>query len=309
MQKEEIFFDSRDGASKIRAMRWIPDEAPKCIVQLVHGMAEHIERYDEFACFLASKGILVTGEDMLGHGKSVTDGKYGYFCKKDPATVVVRDIHKLKKLTQEQYPGIPYFIFGHSMGSFILRNYLFMYGKGIDGAIVAGTGMLPKVVVNALKAVVSIVCLFGGEAKPSKFIDNMAFGTYLKKIDNPRTSSDWLTKADEVVDEYIKDPECGFIFTGNGFKTMADLLLRLNKTSNVAKMPVTLPVLIVSGKDDPVGDYGAGPKRVYDQFVAEGMQKVSLKLYDNDRHELLNETDRLTVFNDLYEWIENELKH
>lgn len=309
MKKEEFFFESRDGVSKIRAMRWIPDETPKCIVQLVHGMAEHIERYDEFACFLASKGILVTGEDMLGHGKSVTSGNYGYFCKKDPATVVVRDIHKLKKLTQEQYPGIPYYIFGHSMGSFILRNYLFMYGKGINGAIIAGTGMLPKVVVNALKAVVSIVCLFGGESKPSKFIDNMAFGTYLKKIPNPRTPSDWLTKESAVVDEYIKDPLCGFTFTGNGFKTMADLLLRLNKTSNVAKMPVTLPVLIVSGKEDPVGDYGIGPKKVYDQFVSEGMQKVSIKLYDDDRHELLNETDKLTIFNDLYEWIENELKH
>lgn len=309
MRKEEFFFESRDNSSKLRAIRWIPDETPKCIVQLVHGMAEHIERYDEFATFLAMKGILVTAEDHLGHGKSIGQKGPGYFCKNDPATVVVRDVHKLKKLTQEEYPRIPYYILGHSMGSFILRNYLFMYGKGIDGAIIMGTGMMPKIIVQSLKLLTGIACLFGKESKPCNTINSIAFGTYLSKIEKPRTQSDWLSKDEAIVDKYVEDPLCGFVFTGNGFKTLADLLLRLNKKSNIEKMPVTLPVLIVSGKDDPVGDYGAGPQKVYHSFVEEGMQKVSIKLYDNDRHEILNETDKETVYNDIYEWIENGIKH
>ena len=154
MKKEEIFFLSRDGKTKIHAVKWIPEGKPICILQIVHGMAEYIERYERLASVLTRQGILVTGEDHLGHGKSVGEnGIYGYFCAHDPATVVVRDVHRLKKIVQEQYPGVPYLLLGHSMGSFILRNYLSRYGSGIDGAIVMGTGMQPKAVLNAAKAV------------------------------------------------------------------------------------------------------------------------------------------------------------
>lgn len=140
MKKEEIFFLSRDGKTKIHAVKWIPEGKPVCILQIVHGMAEYIERYERLALVLTRQGILVTGEDHLGHGKSVGEnGIYGYFCAHDPATVVVRDVHRLKKMVQEQYPGVPYLLLGHSMGSFILRNYLSRYGSGIDGAIVMGT--------------------------------------------------------------------------------------------------------------------------------------------------------------------------
>ena len=149
VKKEEFTFDSRDGKSKIHAVRWVPEQRVVCIVQIIHGMAEYIERYEELAQYLGEKGILVTGDDHLGHGKSVAkDGTYGYFCEQDPATVVVRDVHRLKKMTQEEYPGIPYIILGHSMGSFILRNYLFRYGTGIQGAIVCGTGSQPKALVK-----------------------------------------------------------------------------------------------------------------------------------------------------------------
>ncbi len=303
MTKEEFFFESRDGISKLRAIRWIPDSEPVCVFQIVHGMAEHIERYEDFAKFLADKGILVTAEDHLGHGKSVADGRYGYMCKKDPATVLVRDVHRLKKLTQEKYPKLPYYIMGHSMGSFILRNYLFQYGKGIDGAIICGTGMQPKAAVVAAKVMCFIAGLIGKEAKPCTLINKFGMGSYLKKIRNPRTDSDWLSKDEKSVDKYIEDPLCGFVFTGNGFKAIAELVGRLHKKSNIEKMPVTLPVFIISGTDDPVGDYGAAPKKVYDSYISEGMQKVSIKLYENDRHELLNETDKETVYNDIYEWI------
>ena len=145
MIKEEFYFDSRDGENRIHAVRYTPDAGNvRGIVQIVHGMAEYVERYENLAEFLTKRGILVTGEDHLGHGKSVSEGgSFGYFCEQDPATVVVRDVHRLKKITEEQYPQVPYIILGHSMGSFIARNYLCRYGSGIGGAVIVGTGMQP----------------------------------------------------------------------------------------------------------------------------------------------------------------------
>lgn len=303
MSKQDIYFDSKDGKSKIHAARWVPEGKPVAVLQIVHGMAEYIERYEDFAKFLNSKGFVVTGDDHLGHGKSITNGRCGFFCKKDPATVVVDDVYSLTKLTKEEYPGIPYYILGHSMGSFILRNYLFRYGENVDKAIVMGTGMQPKVLVIGLKVMAAFGCLFGGSEKPNKFIDNASFGTYNKRIPDNRTTVDWLTKDEKIVDAYVADPLCGFTFPSNGFKTLASLLWRLNKKSNIDKMPKSLPIMITSGAEDPVGEYGKGPKLVYDSYKAIGMQDVSIKLYDNDRHEILNETDHEVVYNDLYEWL------
>ncbi len=305
MKRTDFTFASRDNKTQLHAVRWEPENTEVIgVLQIVHGMAEHVDRYEAFAEYLTQKGFVVTADDHLGHGKSVQEGGIqGYFCKQDAATVVVRDVHRLKKLTQEQYVGVPYYVLGHSMGSFILRNYLFRYGKGIDGAIVMGTGMVPAPVALLLKIMASVGCLFGKSEKPSKFIDGIAFGANQKKIENPRTNFDWLTKEEAVVDKYIEDPDCGFVFTCNGFKTLGELILRLHKKSNIEKMPVTLPVFFVSGEDDPVGDYGEAVKKVYKSFVDEGMQKVSIKLYPGDRHEILNETDKETVYEDLYEWL------
>ena len=305
MIREDFFYDSRDGKSQIHAVRWIPeDRNPVAVLQIVHGMCEHVDRYEEFAEYLVSKGILVTAEDHLGHGKTVNDGIKGYICRMDPATVMVRDVHRLKKITGELFPNRPYYIFGHSMGSYILRNYLFQYGKGIDGAIVAGTGMNSKISIAVLKVLASFGSAVLGKAqKPDKLLKKIVFGSYLKKIDKPRTDFDWLSKDEEVVEKYVEDPMCGFDFTGNGYRALADLIWKSLKKSNVEKMPVTLRVLITSGAEDPVGDYGAGPKKLYKQFLDEGMQKIDFKIYDGDRHEILNETDHEKVYEDIYEWI------
>ena len=252
---------------------------------------------------MCEKGFLVTADDHLGHGKSITDNGPGYFTDKNPANVVIRDVHRLKKLTEEKYNHKPYFILGHSMGSFILRNYLFRYGKGITGAIVMGTGMEPHAKILFMEVLSSLGCLFGKAKSHNLFITKQGFGTYLKRIDNPRTQSDWLTKREDIVDKYIKDPLSGFLFTNNGYKTLSELLLPLYKKKNIEKIPVTLPVLIMSGTEDPVGEYGKAPKAVYESFKRTGMQKVTLKLYEGDRHELLNETDNETVYSDIYTWI------
>ena len=166
-----------------------------------------------------------------------------------------------------------------------------------------GTGMEPKIRVLGLKIIIAVASLFGQYAKPCKIADKAATGAYMKRIKNPRTPVDWLTKDEAIVDRYIADPLCGFVFTGNGFKTLAETISRLYKDSYVSKMPVTLRVFIVSGSEDPVGNYGEGPKKVYDSFIAQGMQRVQFKLYEGDRHEILNELDKETVYEDIYNWI------
>lgn len=305
MRKEEFYFPSRDNHTQIHAVRWIPEsEKPVCVVQIVHGMAEYVERYEEFARFLTDKNILVTGEDHLGHGKSIREDKHpGYFCEQDPATVVVRDVHRLKKMTQEMYPGVPYIILGHSMGSFITRNYLCRYGSGINGAIICGTGMQPKALVDVSKFVANMQSLFVGDNHISNFIDKIAFGSYNDKIENPRTSKDWLTKDETVVDEYLKDSLCGFTFTVNGFRTLFELISRIQKTENLKKIPQELPVFFISGDADPVGDCGRGVRAAYNSLEDVGMSNLSMKLYEGDRHEIINETDRQQVYEDVWSWI------
>jgi len=309
MKKEEFYFDSRDGKTKIHAVRYTPDEGEvKCVFQIIHGMAEYVERYEGLAEFLTKRGYVVTGEDHLGHGGSVTaDGICGYFCEQDPATVVVRDAHRLKKMTQTLYPGVPYVILGHSMGSFILRNYLFRYGTGIDGAIIMGTGMQPPALIKASKCMAGVQKLFCGSKHVSEFINKLGFGAYNKRIDQPRTEFDWLTRDESIVDRYIADPLCGFTFTVNGFSTLFELIARLQKRENLVNVPQSLPIFMVSGEEDPVGEYGEGVRRAYDSLKAVGVKQIDLKLYADDRHELLNELDKETVMQDLVDWLDEKV--
>lgn len=309
VKKEEFMFDSRDGQTKIHAVRWIPEGKVSGILQIVHGMAEYIERYEDFAQYLGEKGILVTGEDHLGHGKSVPKGGTpGYFCEQDPATVVVRDVHRLKKMTQEDYPGLPYIILGHSMGSFIFRNYLFRYGTGIQGAIISGTGSQPKFLIKISKLITAVQGVILGQKHVAKMIDKMAFGAYNKRIPGAKSSYDWLCTDESVVDAYLADPLCGFTFPVNGFKTMFELLDRLNKTENLKAMSTALPVHFIAGEQDPVGNYGEGVKQAYESFQQIGMKHVTLKLYPECRHEVLNEKNKYDIYEELYLWIMERVK-
>lgn len=307
MVKEEFYYDSRDGKSKLHAVRYAPDDAEdiRCVVQIVHGMSEYAERYEEFAEFLTARGCVVTGEDHMGHGKSVgKTGKYGYFCEQDPATVLVRDVHRLKKTTQALYPNVPYVIMGHSMGSFIVRNYMFRYGTGVSAAIIMGTGMQPAVLLRLSKIIAFIQKIFCGPKHVSGLIDKLAFGSYNKQIENPRTPADWLSRDAERVDRYVVDPMCGFVFTVNGFATLFELISRLHKRENLERIPKALPVFMLSGDADPVGDYGRGVQKAYESLKDVGIENITLKMYDGGRHELLNETNRAEVMNDVFRWIE-----
>lgn len=304
VERVEFYYDSRDNEHKIRALKWIPDKEVVCVLQLVHGMAEHIERYDEVARFMAERGILVVAEDHLGHGKTARNAdEYGYFCDKDALTVVLRDIHHLKKITQEENPGKPYFILGHSMGSLLLRNYLFRYGNGIDGAILSGTASQPYYMTKSGLFILKTMKLFKGAHCRSMFASNLCNGNYNGRIKDARTPFDWLSHNEESIDAYIADEACGYLFTLNGFITMVTSVDRMNNKKLLKSMPKNLPVIFLSGAEDPVGNYGEGVKRSYGQFIDAGMTNTKMKLYPELRHEILNEPCREEVFEDVYSFI------
>ena len=303
--KQEFYFPSKDGLTQIHAIEWIPETKVRAVLQIAHGMVEFIDRYDRFATFMASQGFYVVGNDHLGHGGSVgTKGTYGYFCKNDPATVLVRDAHRLKKMTQEDFPGIPCFILGHSFGSFVAREYITRYGTGIKGAIIQGTAFMPSGTVNSLNGLVSFLQVLMGEKYRSSMVNNMAFKGYLKKIPNPKTNQDWLSHNEESVNKYIADPACNFVFTLNGFKTMAELLKRVQDVDKMEDIPKKLPILITGGKEDPVGNYGEALEKLYGIYKNElKIENVELKIYDGMRHELQQEIGREKVYEDQYGWL------
>lgn len=297
-------FPSRDGFHTIHAMKWQSDEVePVGILQLIHGMAEYIARYEEVAVYFAEKGFIVVGDDHLGHGDTAKEyGDYGFFCKNDPVTVLVRDEHRLKKIVQKEHEGLPYFILGHSMGSLILRNYLCRYGSGIDGAIVCGTAHYGRLALFAGKLLTGILKLAGKEKNKSACLDEVMFGSFNKRTEK-RTAFDWICSDERVVDSYMHDPACGFLFTVNGFGTLVELVKKLNKKSYLSKMPKKLPVLFISGNEDPVGNYGKSVQDVYDTFLHLDLTKVQIKLYNDARHELLNEKQKMQVYEDVSNWL------
>lgn len=308
MLKEEFNFLSSDKVTTIRAVRYIPDGDIKAILQISHGMVEFIDRYDAFAKYLADKGILVTGNDHLGHGGSVTsEDNWGYFHEDEGYKKVLEDLYTVTKITKEKYKNIPYFLLGHSMGSFYARRYLFTYGEELDGAIIMGSAWQEKITVKTGKLLCKIIALFKGSKYRSKFINNMALGPYNKKWEPSKTHNDWLTKDEKIVEWYSNEPKCSFIFTLNGFYNLFSVLDDVCDKNNIAKVRKDLPVFFMAGEDDPVGNFGKGVKKTYEAFKEVGIKDVSLKLYPNDRHEILNETDKDVVYKDLYNFIDKHI--
>lgn len=299
-------FQSASSLAKISYAKYIPvDGEVKAVLQIAHGMAEHKERYEKFADYLCSQNIAVYINDHLGHGESVASKEEkGYFGEMG-YKAMVEDVAKLTEIAKEDYPAIPYMVFGHSMGSFVIRSYLAKYGDLIDGAIICGTGGANPAAGIGI-AITKLIAKCKGDHHKSKFVDNLAFGAYNKKFEG-RTNFDWLTKDHDVVDAYIADEECGYLFTANGFIGLFSALKYANSKECYEKTP-NIPIMLISGKDDPVGNYGKGVTEVYEKLVASGHNKTTIHLYENARHEILNESDTFeTVMKDISEFAETVL--
>lgn len=289
------------------ARSWLPEGQPKAVVQLIHGMSEHIDRYNAPARHLAGQGFLVVGHTHLGHGPNA-DIK-GFFAEKDGWQHLIDDVHALRLLTQKEHPGLPYFILGHSMGSFVARCYLREHAEGLAGCVLSGTGSVDRATASLGVMVANLICLFGGAKKPSLLIDKLGFSAYNKPFAPNRTSSDWLSRDDAEVDKFIADPDCGFPFTASGYRDLFRGLIRLNDTSEMRNIPKDLPLLLFSGDHDPVGGMGEGVRKVAEEFRQAGLWDVTLTLYEGGRHEMFNELNRDEVYAALAAWLDRRLKN
>lgn len=301
---KEIYIPSTNNRNQLHVAIWEPERETKAILQISHGMVEYIVRYDDFAKHLNQQGILVIGNDHLGHGQSVLDeSEFGYFGK-EKGSAVVDDLYEVTKYAKKQYgENIPYFLMGHSMGSFMARRYLMTYGEKITGAIISGTGYKAAPVLVAALFFTAVIKLFHGERYRSPFLKWLAFHTYNRKIADVKTENDWLTRDAAVVAAYNENPYCKFSFTVNGYETLSDTIKYIQKQSNWEKTPKQLPILMIAGEEDPVGSYGKDVKKVYKKYQQMGCSHIELRLYKDDRHELVNELDREAVYADISQWI------
>lgn len=302
--KQEFYYPSKDGLTQIHAIEWIPETKVRAVLQIAHGMVEFIDRYDRFATFMASQGFYVVGNDHLGHGKSVTDeSQLGYFAKHDGNFCVLGDMQQLREDTQKKYPDVPYFLLGHSMGSFLARQFIEKFGEGLSGAIIMGTGYQPTATLDLGIALTGVLQKARGGHYRSPMINNTALGSYNAKFEPGRTKNDWLTKDEAIVDAYEANPLNQFMFTVNGYYNLFRGIRYAQRQENLDKIPKSLPILVVSGANDPVGEFGKGPKIVAQTYRDTGIKDVTLKLFENDRHEILNELDRETVDAFILDWL------
>ena len=301
---EHFRIPSSNGVSTLWGTCWKPEREPKAVLQLVHGMTEHVGRYDEFGEAMAARGIAVIGCDQLGHGRTAASrDELGFFAEHNGAAYLVQDIRRVRRAAGRLFPNCPHTVLGHSMGSFLVRRYLTRYGREVDGAILMGTGDYPAAVLLAALAVVDLTALVRGERCHSRLLHGLVLGNYNRRIPSARTGSDWLSRDAERVDRFVADPYCQFRFTCSAYRDFFHVMLDLKNRRLVGNMPSELPVFLVSGSEDPVGDYGKGVKRVFDQYRSLGMKQVTMKLYEGSRHEILNDLEREQACRDLGDWI------
>lgn len=309
--RDEFYFPSKDGNTEIHTIEWKPEGEVRAVLQICHGMVEYIKRYDEFAQFLCEKGFYVVGNDHLGHGKSVqSKSEYGFFEKKYGNACVLGDIHTLRQRTVKKYPEMPYFMLGHSMGSSLLRQYIQMYGNGLSGVVLMGVVTdHRRSSLLFVKQLCRLMAAVRGWHYRSRMVDDLVTGSFNKKFKPSVTRADWITSDKEHLDAYVTDPLCSFMFTVNAYYSMMAGMLGMQKKENISMIPKSLPVLFVSGAEDPVGNFGKGVRKVCEIYKSAGLRDVSLKLYEGDRHEILNETNREQVYQELYEWFEEKLSN
>ncbi len=308
MAREEFFsFLSSNGKTKIHAVKWLPEDGNyHTILQITHGMIEYIERYRGFAEYLTERGFMVVGHDHLGHGESVTsEDEWGFIALPDPSGTKVEDMHTLRTTIQKENPGVPYFMLGHSMGSYMLRKYLTLHNENLSGAIIMGTGFMSPRLMGFGMFLCRILVAIRGWNHRSKFIQFLSFrGPYQRfDVTGKKPENSWLTKDADCVREYYSTPKCSFMFSLNAYYGLMDAVKYDCNLKNAMKIPTELPLFFVSGQDDPVGNMGKGVKKAYEMYKKAGITDITCKLYENDRHEILNETDKEKVYADIYAWM------
>lgn len=310
--KEEITYKSNDGITNIRAVIWAPVGEVKAIVQISHGMVEYIDRYKTFAASLNKRGILVCGNDHLGHGASIINtSSLGYFADKNSDKILVDDLHTLTKIMKERHPNVPYFILGHSMGSFIVRNYITHYSEDITGAMIIGSGYKNKaLMIFALVLTWLTQFYHHGWKYRSPLLYKLTNGSFHKKFEEGKNNPlCWLTTDENIIAEYSSNPLSKYRFTCNGYKTLFILIKNACSKKYAKNIRKDLPLLILSGKDDPVGNFGKDIYKIEKLYRKVGIKHISIKLYNGMRHEILNERNNVLSITDIINFIERKMEN
>lgn len=294
----------------LNCLVWSPDDSTqvKGVVQLAHGMVEHIMRYEHFAQYLTNQGLIVYGNDHRGHGKSVmAPDDRGYFADEDGFQKVVQDMQELTQKIKAEHPELPIFLFGHSMGSFLTRRYIQLYGGELSGVILSGTGFDPGLMGKIGVQLAKLDARRIGPRTPSKLMNKLVFGGFNKSFSPARTEFDFLSRDNDVVDAYIADDLCGFIPAARFYADLLTGMQIIHQSDEIAKVPKNLPIYLIAGDLDPVGDNGKGVEKVYEQYKDAGLTNVDIKLYKDARHEILNELNKEEVYKDIADWLQRLL--
>lgn len=307
MTRTEGSYPSSNQKDTIFYTLWMPDGNPRGIVQIVHGMDEYVERYSEFAEFLCENGLIVCGNDHLGHGRSaVTDEDLGYFADSDGDRCLVQDVETLRGILRSRYRALPYIIMGHSMGSFITRAYVSSHPDSVDAVILSGTagGGRP---FGFGKFLCGVIAKLRGKHYRSEMVKKIAFQGYNKRFKGD-TGVEWVTNDPDKLSAYAGDPKCTFTFTVQGYRDLFTLLSYVNSDEWYEKMPKNLPILFFAGSDDPVGDYSNGVKQVAEKLMDADVSDVTVHIYEGERHEVLNGISRKKACSDILEWLDRVIE-
>lgn len=309
MKKYTEKIASTDSKNNLNVIIWETEKEPIGVLQIVHGMAEYIDRYDNFAKYMTEHGFNVIGHDHLGHGHSVSDERdYGFFAEENGDKFIIEDMHSVTQYAREKWEDLPNFILGHSMGSFCLRQYLTKYSNDVFGAIIMGTGWIPSAAALLGKTIATNTCKSKGSHTVNPLLIKLTLEPYNKPFAPARTNCDWLSRDEKQVDLYVNDKLCGFDFTAGAYKDFFTILEKIAKNRQLIGMRKSLPILITSGSVDPVGGKKACEK-LNAQYKRCGINDVTLKLWENDRHEILNELDKSDVYDYICTWLKSKIQN
>lgn len=300
---QEHTFLSANKVNTIYVRSRLPESPVRATVQIVHGLAEYIDRYDEFMSYLAEAGFAVYGNDHIGHGNSVHEDRWGYVGEQAGWNVMLTDILTLADQVSGKHPDVPHFLFGHSMGSFLARSLLIKHPDRYDGTVICGTGHPARAVTMGARALAAMEIKRHGPGYYSQLLDSVMNKQYNGGYENPRTAFDWISSDPNRVDEYIADPKCGFVPTAGLISEILKGVSFITARRNLERMSKDVPVYFISGAADPVGELSQGVIRAYKAFLKAGMKDVSLKLYPDLRHEIMLETCRDEVMTDVLNWL------
>ena len=304
----QMHYKTMSDGFPVAMYEWTPEQKPKAVLHIVHGMAEHAQRYDRFAQEACTRGFAVCAADHRGHGKTAQDtASLGYLSDGDGFGRVVEDQAEINAEIRERFPSLPIIIIGHSFGSFVTQGYIERHGSSVTAAVLIGSaGPNPSIGFASLLAALN--CVLKGRKAPAKLMTTLIFGSYNHGIRDAKTASDWLSRDAAEVQKYCDDERCGFVCTAGFYRDFMRGLQRIHKQEAIRSIPVGLPILITSGSEDPVSNKAKSIAALYQLYQAAGIADVTLKIYDGARHEILNETNRAEVTADILRWIEQRLQ-